>query len=45
MSEFRKALELGFVSESEFDGTVYPASMARPYVATGSEPFIVIRGL
>jgi Lyase len=30
------ALELGFVSEAEFDRIVDPAKMVRPYVATGS---------
>jgi fumarate hydratase class II len=32
------ALELGFVSESEFDRIVDPAKMVKPYVAQGNAP-------
>ena len=30
------ALQLGFVSEAEFDRIVDPTKMVRPYVASGS---------
>jgi fumarate hydratase, class II len=32
-SKAATALELGFVTEAEFDCVLYPARMARPYVA------------
>jgi fumarate hydratase class II len=30
------ALQLGFVTEAEFDRVVDPAKMVKPYVATGA---------
>jgi fumarate hydratase class II len=30
------ALDLGFVTEAEFDRVVDPAKMVKPYVATGA---------